>query len=70
MPKNALGIMDLSNGQVTRIERVKGFQVPEDGAGWLAYALETKVEEKKPEEKAATPNQESKQNDDAEEDAC
>lgn len=49
MPKNALGIMDLSNGQVARIERVKNFQVPEDGAGWLAYALEAKPEEKKPE---------------------
>ncbi len=68
MPKNALGIMDLSpekGGQVTRVERVKSFQVPEDGAGWLAYALEAKAEEKKPEEKAATPSQE-KQNDAAE----
>ena len=55
MPKNALGIMDLSSekgGQVTRIERVKGFQVPEDGAGYIAYQLETKVEEKKPEANA------------------
>jgi len=64
MPKNALGLMDLSNGQVTRIERVKNFQVPEDGAGWLAYSLEAKAAEAKPEEKAATPNQQ----DDAEED--
>jgi dipeptidyl aminopeptidase/acylaminoacyl peptidase len=55
MPKNALGIMDLSNGQVTRIERVKNFQVPEDGAGWLAYALEAKPEEKKPEAAADAP---------------
>ncbi len=55
MPKNALGIMDLSNGQVTRIERVKNFQVPEDGAGWLAYSLEAKPEEKKPEAAADAP---------------
>lgn len=55
MPKNALGIMDLSSGQVTRIERVKNFQVPEDGAGWLAYALEAKPEEKKPEAAADAP---------------
>ncbi|MDQ3013375.1 MAG: prolyl oligopeptidase family serine peptidase, partial [Acidobacteriota bacterium] len=77
MPKNALGIMDLSSekgGQVTRIERVKNFQVPEDGAGWVAYALEAKAgearpEEKKPEEKAAPPNQPPNQsNEDAEED--
>ncbi len=61
MPKNALGIMDLSNGQVARVERVKSFQVPEDGAGWVAYLLEAKPEEKKPEAAADAP----KQNDDA-----
>ncbi|MBP6821597.1 MAG: hypothetical protein KA368_08640, partial [Acidobacteria bacterium] len=59
MPKNALGIMDLTTGQVTRIERVKNFQVPEDGAkdsgSWLAYSLEAKPEEKKPEATADTP---------------
>jgi len=49
MPKNALGIMDLTSGQVTRIERVKNFQVPEDGAGFIAYLLEGKPEDKKPE---------------------
>ena len=49
MPKNALGIMDLASGQVTRIERVKNFQVPEDGAGFLAYLFEAKPEDKKPE---------------------
>ena len=30
MPKNALGIMDLSNGQVAKIDRVKNFQAPEE----------------------------------------
>ena len=40
MPKNALGIMDLSNGTVTRVERVKSFRVPEDGFGYIAYLLE------------------------------
>ncbi|MFS8084994.1 MAG: hypothetical protein ACMG6H_05140, partial [Acidobacteriota bacterium] len=44
MPKNALGIMDLTSGQVTRIERVKNFQVPEDGSGFIAYLLEAKAE--------------------------
>jgi len=42
MPKNALGIMDISTGQVTRVERVKSFQVPEDGSGFIAYLLEAK----------------------------
>lgn len=42
MPKNALGLMDLSNGQVARVDRVKSFQVPEDGSGFIAYLLEPK----------------------------
>ncbi|HEY0762766.1 MAG TPA: prolyl oligopeptidase family serine peptidase [Pyrinomonadaceae bacterium] len=46
MPKNGLGIMDLSNGTVTRVERVKTFRVPEDGTGYFAYLMEAKPEEK------------------------
>ena len=46
MPKNALGIIDLSSGQVTRIEKVKGFQAPEDGSGFIAYLLEAKPAER------------------------
>src|SRR5215204_5316361 len=46
MPKNGLGIMDLSNGTVTRIERVKTFRVPEDGSGFIGYLLEPKPGEK------------------------
>src|SRR5262249_56200001 len=64
MPKNALGIMDLSSGQVTRVERVKSFQAPEDGPGWIAYQLEAKPEERKAEDKAA----EQKQNENDDED--
>jgi dipeptidyl aminopeptidase/acylaminoacyl peptidase len=50
MPKNALGIIDLSSApesNFTRIEKVKSFQVPEDGSGFMAYLLEPKPEEKK-----------------------
>ena len=54
MPKNALGIMDLTTGEVARLERVKSFQVPEDGAGFLAYLLEPKREERRPEGGAAS----------------
>jgi dipeptidyl aminopeptidase/acylaminoacyl peptidase len=54
MPKNALGIMDLSTGQSTRIERVKNFQVPEDGGGFIAYLLEPQPETKKDEKAGAT----------------
>ncbi|HEU4433250.1 MAG TPA: prolyl oligopeptidase family serine peptidase, partial [Pyrinomonadaceae bacterium] len=40
MPKNGLGIMDLSTGDVARIERVKTFRVPEDNGGFIAYLME------------------------------
>ena len=40
MPKNGLSIMDLSNGTVTHIEKVKTFRVPEDGSGFISYLLE------------------------------
>src|SRR6266849_2329452 len=55
MPKNALGIMDVATGQVTRIERVKNFQVPEDGSGFIAYLLEPKPELKKAKERGSSP---------------
>jgi len=55
MPKTGLGIMDLSNGTVTRVERVKSFRVPEDGTGYFAYLMEAKPEEKP----AAPPKPES-----------
>jgi dipeptidyl aminopeptidase/acylaminoacyl peptidase len=40
MPKDGLGIMRLADGDVTRIERVKSFQVPEEGVGYVAYLKE------------------------------
>jgi len=42
MPKNALGIMDVSNGQVAKIDRIKSFQAPEEGGGFIAYLMEAK----------------------------
>jgi len=55
MPRNGLGIMDLATAEVTRIERVRSFQVPEDGTGFIAYQLEPKPEERKP-DSASTPS--------------
>src|SRR5690606_27353915 len=40
MPKDSLGIFDLATGEITRIERVRSFAMPEDAGGWLAYHLE------------------------------
>ena len=39
-PKDSLGILNLRTGEVTRVERVKSFELPEDGSGWVAYLLE------------------------------
>ena len=46
MPKNGIGIIDLATGTVTKIERVKSFQVPEDGSGFIAYLMEAQPPEK------------------------
>ena len=48
MPRNGLSIMNLSTGEVTRIERVKTFRVPEDGGGFIGYLLEATAPEAKP----------------------
>ncbi len=45
-PKNALGIMDLANGKVTRVEEAKSYQVPEDGSGYVAVLKEATREER------------------------
>ncbi len=37
MPKNGMVILDLASGRATRVENVKSFQVPEEGAGVMAY---------------------------------
>jgi len=39
-PKDSLGILNLRTGEITRVERVKSFELPEDGNGWVAYLLE------------------------------
>ena len=48
-PKAGLGIMDLATGEVTAVERVKSFKVPEESGAFVAYLLEPPL--KKPDEK-------------------
>lgn len=40
MPKNGLLILKLGTSEVTRIDRVKNFQVPSRGGAWVAYHRE------------------------------
>jgi dipeptidyl aminopeptidase/acylaminoacyl peptidase len=37
--RDAVGIMDLATGKVTRIDNVRAFQVPEEGAAFLVYQI-------------------------------
>ncbi len=56
-PKDSLGILDLSSGEIVRIARVKSFAVPEEASGFLAYLLEPERDadkEEAPEEEEET----------------
>jgi len=50
-PKNNLGIMNLANGEVATVERIKSFKVPEESGVFIAYLMEPPL--KKADEKAA-----------------
>jgi dipeptidyl aminopeptidase/acylaminoacyl peptidase len=39
-PKSALGILELASGDVTRMERVRSYQLPEESSAWVAYHRE------------------------------
>ena len=36
-PKDDLGLLTLSSGEVTEIDRVQSYKLPEDGQDWIAY---------------------------------
>jgi dienelactone hydrolase len=60
-PKSGLGIMNLATGDVTMVERVKSFKVPEESGAFVAYLLEPplkKPDEKKEETKKEEPKKE------------
>ncbi len=60
VPKKKLGIMSLASGDVTLVEMVKNYKMPEEASGWVVYLKEKKEESedkkaaaKKPPEKKA-----------------
>jgi len=74
-PKDSLGILNLSTGDVFKVERVKGFKLAEDGGDWVAYLLE-KTQEKpdsgeeagqEEQEPAAEPEEEGQEEDEKKE---
>jgi len=36
-PQDDLGLLDLSSGETTEIDRVQSYKLPEEGRGWIAY---------------------------------
>lgn len=59
-PKKKLGIMDLADGNLTTIERVKSFNLPEEAGGWVAYLKEAPPKEEKKEEEKEKKEEEKK----------
>src|SRR5688572_30287427 len=39
LPPDTLGILDLTTGQILRVERVREVKLPEKAGGWVAYQL-------------------------------
>lgn len=37
LPNDSLGVLDLRTGEVTRVDSVESFELPEDGGAWVAY---------------------------------
>ena len=50
MPKDSLGIFDLTAGAIVKIARVKSYKMPKESAGWLAYHLEKSILDKEGDE--------------------
>lgn len=55
-PKASLAILSVADGNVVSVPRVKSFSMPELGAGWLAYLLETADSSARRDSAAAAPN--------------
>lgn len=69
-PLKKLGIMNLADGKVTVVERIKSFKMPKEAGGWLAYLKEAppkpekkKEEKDKKEEKGEEKKEEEKEKD-------
>lgn len=43
-PKDSLGIVELGKDDVWKVARVKNFNTPDEGSGWVAYHLEKAIE--------------------------
>lgn len=60
LPKDSLGILSLSTNELTKISRVKSFQIPEEWSGYLAYTLEEPKKTSKEKEKDSVSDKKDK----------
>jgi dipeptidyl aminopeptidase/acylaminoacyl peptidase len=51
MPKDSLYVINLANGEMTKVGRVKNYQLPEDSKDWIAWLHEKPLPAKKKKEK-------------------
>lgn len=58
MPKDSLYIVNLANGEITKVGRVKNYQMPEDSAEWIAWLHEKPLPGKKKEAEVEEPIEE------------
>ncbi len=62
LPKDSLGIFDLTAGNLTKVPQVQSFQLPEKWSGWLAYHKEPAKSENGGDKKNSKAKKESKDN--------
>ena len=60
-PTDSLGILNLASGNVTKVDRIKSYEMPENEGNWIAYMLEEEQTEAdstegEPESGAARPS--------------
>lgn len=62
MPKDSLYIVNLASGEMTKVARVKNYQLPADSEEWIAWLHEKPLKEKKKkvEKKEEAPEEEGK----------
>lgn len=61
MPKDSLYIVNLANGEMTKVARVKNYQMPSDSEEWIAWLHEKPLKTKKKKEvKKEEPEEEEK----------
>lgn len=51
MPKDSMGIYEITSNKMEKISRVKSYKMPEKNAGWLAYIMEKPLAEIKQQRK-------------------